>query len=71
MNTFGYVQYNLSLSDLGDKALHGPWGAPGQVEVPHCHLANVVPGDHVSPPVNKVQGGPVHALQKKYFIWQL
>ena len=64
MNTSGYVQYNLSLSDLGDKALHGPWGAPGQVEILHCHLANVVPGNHVAPPVNKVQGGPVHAYKR-------
>ena len=64
MNTSGYVQYNLPLSDLGDKALHGPRGAPGQVQVPHCHLRHVVPGDHVAPPVNKVQGGPVHAYKR-------
>ena len=66
--TWRYLQDDLASGDCPDPALGGAGAAPGEVEVPHCHLAHVVAVDHVAQPVNKHQGRLVQSCQSSTVV---
>ena len=61
--TWWDLQDHLTSGNCPHPALGGAGAAPGEMEVPHRHLAHVVPVDHVAQPVNKHQGRLVQSCQ--------